>query len=185
MNDFFAFIKALIEKVNLIVLLLSVAVGILVYKIWLPDSLWAICAFCVAYPCLWGIYSFIAYQYNEYCARVDLEKREARKAQEKQEKEEQKRAHLCTIYESFSDEAKKGLIMLYRLPIPKDGFINSRIVDMSSAEHQLIWNGVCMAYSVFIGNHRLVERDSVLNSIVHIDSIFYKVLEEKSKTFEM
>ena len=30
MNDFFTFIKALIEKVNLTVLLLSVAVGILV-----------------------------------------------------------------------------------------------------------------------------------------------------------
>lgn len=184
MNDFFAFIKALIEKVNLIVLLLSVAVGILVYKAWIPDSLWAICAFCVAYPCLWGIYNFIVHQYNEHCARIVSEEREARKAQEEQEKYGHKKAYYSTIYESLSDGAKRGLILLYRLPIPKDGLETTRIVDMNSVEHQLIWHSVCTAHTVIINSHSLIWRDSTLNSIIHIDPIFYKVLEEKSNASE-
>ena len=185
MNDFFAFIKALIEKVNLIVLLLSVAVGILVYKIWIPDSLWAICVFCVAYPCLWGIYNFIVYQYHEHCARVEAKEREARKAKEEQEKYEERKAYYSTIYESLSDGAKRGLILLYRLPVPKDGLITTRIVDMNNEEHKLIWHFVCTAYSVINNRHTLLSRDSTLNSIVHIDPIFYNVLEEKSKTFSI
>lgn len=184
MNDFFGFIKALIDKVNFICFLLSIAVGILVFKVWTSDLLWAIFAFCMAYSCLCGISKFILRQYNEHCARVAREEREARKVKEEQEKDEQKRAYCSTIYESLSDEAKRGLIMLYRLPIPKDGFMNSRILDLNSEEHNLIWNAVCTAYYIFLNNHRLIERDSVLNQIVHIDAVFYKVLEEKSKTFE-
>ena len=185
MNEFFASIKALIEKVNLIVLLLSLAVSILLFKVWLPDLLWAGFTFCLAYPCIAGIHKFIVYQYKEHSAKVYLKKRELEKAKEKQAKDEQTMAHLNTVYESLSYDAKKGLIMLYRLPIPKDGFLNARIVDTNCEEHRLIWNAVCKAYSVIIGNNTLVWRDSMLNQIIHIDPDFYKVLEEKSKTFKM
>ena len=185
MNEFFASIKALIEKVNLIVLLLSLAVSILVFKVWLTDLVWAAFALCLAYPCIAGIHKLIVYQYREHQAKARIEKRNAQIEKEKQAKEEQTKAHLCTIYESLSDDAKKGLIMLYRLPIPKDGFLNARIVHPDSEEHKQIWSAVCRTYSIIIGNNTLVWRDSILNQIIHIDPDFYKVLGEKSKTFEM
>lgn len=184
MNDFFAFIKALIDRVNFICFLLSIAVGILVFKVWTSDWLWAVFAFCMAYSCLWGIYKFILRKYNKLCARMDREEREARKVKEEQEKNEHKKAYYSTIYESLSDGAKRGLILLYRLPIPKDGLETTRIVDMNSVKHQLIWHSVCTAHTVIINSHSLIWRDSTLNSIIHIDPVFYRVLEDKSKTFE-
>jgi hypothetical protein len=116
---------------------------------------------------------------------VAREEREARKVKEEQEKDEQKRAYCSTIYESLSDEAKRGLIMLYRSPIPDGGFYNSRILDMNNKEHILILNAIYTVESVIFNNHGLIERDNVLNKFVTIDADFYKVLEEKSKTFEM
>lgn len=183
MNEFFASIKALIEKVNLIVLLLSLAISILVFKVCQPDIIWAIFAFCVAYPCIAGIHKLIVFQYKEHQAKISVKKRNAQIEKEKQAKDEQTKAHLCTIFESLSDDAKIGLIMLYRLPVPKDGFLNARIVNNDCEEHNLIWSSICKAYSIIIGNNTLVWRDSLLNQIIHIDPDFYKVLEEKSKTF--
>lgn len=181
MSDFFGFIKALIDKVNLSNLLVSLVAGILVYKLWIPDSLWAICAFCVAYLCVSAIRKFIAYQYTQYRARTYQKEKEAKDAKENQEKEEYKKAYYSTIYESLLDSAKKGLILLYRLPIPKDGLVTTRILDMNKEEHKMIWHFVCTAHTVLNNRDTLIWRDSSLNHIVHIDSIFYKVLEEKSK----
>ena len=184
MNELFASIKAFIEKVNLIVLLLSLAVGILIFKVW-SDWLWAGFAFCLAYPCIAGIHKFIVYQYKEHRAKIEVEKHNAKLAKQKEEKDNLTKAHLNTIFESLSNEAKRGLILLYRLPIPKDGILNARIINPDSEEHNQIWNAVCKAYSIRIGNNTLVWRDSLLNQIIHIDPDFYIVLEEKSKTFEM
>lgn len=181
MNDFFGFIKTLIDKANFICFLLSIAVGILVFKVWTSDWLWAIFAFCMAYSCLWGIYKFILSQYNEHCAKIAREEREARKVKEEQEEDENKRAYFSTIYESLADGAKRGLILLYRLPIPKDGLVTTRILDLNNEEHKMIWNLVCTAYSVILDRYSLIWKDSIMNSIVHIDPIFYRVLEEKSK----
>ena len=87
MNEFFASIKALIEKVNLIVLLLSLAVSIFVFKVWLTDLVWAAFVFCLAYPCIAGIHKLIVYQYKEHRAKVNIEKRKAQIEKEKQAKE--------------------------------------------------------------------------------------------------
>lgn len=185
MSEFVASIKAIIEKVNLIVLLLSLAVSILLFKVWLHDLVWAAFAFCLAYPCIAGIHKLIVFQYKEHQAKISVKRRNAQIEKEKHEKEEHTKAYLCTIYESLPEESKKGLIMLYRLPIPKEGFLNARIVHPDSEEHKQIWSTVCRAYSIVIGNNTLVWRDSILNQIIHIDPDFYKVLEDKSKTFEM
>lgn len=181
MSDFFGFIKALIDKANFICFLLSIAVGILVFKVGTSDWLWAIFAFCMAYSCLWGIYKFGLRKYNEHCARIAREEREARKVKEELEKDENKRAYFSTIYESLADGAKRGLILLYRLPIPKDGLATTRILDLNNEEHKMIWHFVCTAYTVIFNRYSLIWQDSILNQIVHIDPIFYRVLEEKSK----
>lgn len=185
MNDFLGIIKTLIDKANFICFLLSIAAGILVFKVWTSDWLWAIFAFCMAYSCLWGIYKFGLRKYNEHCARIAREEREARKAIEEQEKEVQTRAYYSTIYESLSDEEKRGLIMLYHLPIPEGGFCNARIIEPNSEIMQLIGHTLTMAHALHNGTIQLIWRDSVLNKIINIDPVFYDVLKEKSKTFEM
>lgn len=183
MNELFASIKAFIEKVNLIVLLLSLAVGILIFKVW-SDWLWAGFAFCLAYPCIAGIHKLIVYQYKEHQAKASIEKRNAQIEKEKQAKEEQTKAHLCTIYESLSSDTKKGLIILYRLAEPEGGFINSRILNKDNENYQFIWSAICDIYTRNFNNPYVYKEDMLNQSIIHIDPDFYKILEEKSKTFK-
>lgn len=183
MNEFFASIKALIEKVNLIVLVLSLAVSIFVFKVWLTDLVWAAFVFCLAYPCITGIHKLIVHQYKEHQAKASIEKRNAQIEKEKQAKEEQTKAHLCTIYESLSSDTKKGLIILYRLAEPEGGFKNSRILNKDNENYQFIWSAICDIYTRNFNNPYVYKEDMLNQSIIHIAPDFYKVLEEKSKTF--
>lgn len=185
MNEFFTSIKTLIEKVNLIVLLLSLAVAILVYKIWFPDLIWAGFVFCLAYPCITGINKIIVSIYKEQCVKIEIKKREENQNRKKEEEYNQRKAYLCTIFESLSPEEKRGLIMLYHFPMPEGGFCNARIIDPNSEIMQLIGHTLTMAHALHNGTTQLIWRDSVLNKIINIDLVFYDVLEEKSKTFEM
>lgn len=180
MSDFFAIIKLLIEKVNIYILFFSLAVSIVFFKVWMPDVLWAFFVFCLSYPVFAGIYKL----YIKRCTRIYLMEKMAWKTQKEQEQKEKRMADLFTVYESLSSDVKKGLVMLYRLPIPSKGIVNSRIVDKFCKEHQIIWNAVCAVDTIIIGNHALVESDIMLNNIINIDLDFYCVLEEKSKTFE-
>ena len=182
MSEFFASIKAFIEKVNLIVLLLSIALAILIYKIWLPDVVWAVFVFCLSYPCIAGIHKLIAHQYGKHQAKQNYKRTKAEKEKQKQDEHAVRIAQLNTIYESLSAEAQKGLIMLYRLPIPKGGLTISRIVDDDSEEGRVIWRAMTQAITIIIGGNALIHRDNILNKIFYIDDDFYQVLEEKSKT---
>lgn len=184
MNDFFSSIRALIEKVDLITLLLSLAISIFVFNVWIPHSLWAVFVFCVAYPCIAGVHKLIVYRYNEYKEKKYIAKQEIKKVKEEQEKEEQTKAHLCTIFESLPHDTKKGLIMLYQMPEPDGGFKNTRILTESNDNYQYILNAISIVGSRNI-NNPYVFRENMLNpSIYYIDVDFYRVLEEKSKTFE-
>lgn len=185
MNDFFSSIKALIEKVDLIVLLLSLAISIFVFNVWLPHTLWAVFVFCIAYPCIAGVQKLIVYGYNEYKAKKYIAKQETKKVKEEQEKEEQTMAHLCTIFESLPYDTKKGLIMLYQMPEPDGGFKNTRILTENNEDYQYILKAISIVGSRNI-NYPYVYREDMLNpSVFYINVDFYKVLEEKSKTFEM
>ena len=66
MGEFFASIKAFLEKVNLITFLLALAVAIAVYQLLVRDWLWALFAFCISYAVFAGVH----YLYNAYCLRV-------------------------------------------------------------------------------------------------------------------
>ena len=85
MNDFFSSIKALVEKVDLIVLLLSLAISIFVFNVWIPHSLWAVFVFCIAYPCIAGVHKLIVYGYHERKAKIYIAKEERKKIKEEQE----------------------------------------------------------------------------------------------------
>ena len=185
MSEFVASIKAIIEKVNLIVLLLSLAVSILLFKVWLHDLVWAAFAFCLAYPCIAGIHKLIVYGYAKNKTEKQRKEKEAKQEQEKQEREKQAKAKFCTIFESLSEETQKGLIMLYRLPEPEGGFKNSRILKEDCENFSLIQQSISMAMSPSVGCEQLIMKDSPFNHIYYIELDFYKVLEEKSKTFEI
>lgn len=185
MNEFFTSIKTLIEKVNLIVLLLSLAVAILVYKIWFPDLIWAVFVFCLAYPCITGFHKFIVFEYKKRRESKILKKRDEIEARKRQKELENNKAYLCTIFESLPPDEKKGLIMLYNLPIPDCCLRCARIINDTDECAQLLWQSFIKVHAINNGVNRLVWRDSLLNQIVYIDPVFYMVLEEKSKTFEM
>lgn len=186
MGELFASIKAFLEKVNLIIFLLSVAVAILIYQIVSKEILWALFAFCVSYSLFTGIQKL----FNNYLENVRID--EQQKAKEEglriqQQEEEAKRkdakdyksAHLRTLYDSLPDDVKEGLILLYQLPQPQGGYINSRIikdgmenaVKISNAYHQV---------RIFLNLENIIQvTNSIQSTIVTIDPDFLEVLKEK------
>lgn len=78
MGEFFASIKAFLEKVNLIIFLLALAVAIAVYQLLVNDWLWALFGFCISYAVFAGVHSL----YNVY--RLNLKAKSEEKKSAKQ-----------------------------------------------------------------------------------------------------
>lgn len=189
MSELFASIKALIEKVNLIIFLLALAVAIFTYQVIAKEILWAAFAFCISYVLFAGIHScFISYKENL------KQKEEKRKFQEaanlrkqneeikiKQDKE-QKEAHLRTIYASLPDEVKEGLEMLYNLPQPEGGYSNSRIFKIENTDEYQIINNAFIQIRFNLNLEYLMEaQHSIQSQIITIMPEFYSIIEENAK----
>lgn len=187
MSELFASIKAFIEKGNIIIFLLAVAVAIFTYQVLAKELLWAIFAFCIAYAIFYGIQNW----YNDYkedlChIKQEREKRETenRRIQQAEEQaqvnKEHQEANLRTLYESLPEDVKEGLILLYRLPEPDGGFANSRIIREGIENIDKIH----YAYSqvrIFLNLENLIEvRNSIKSTIVIISPEFYEILGEKA-----
>ena len=184
MGEFFASIKAFLEKVNLITFLLALAVAIVVYQLLLSDWQWALFGFCISYAVFAGVHSlYNAYRLNLKAKSEEKKVREAnalRMQTEKakmQEEKEQRGAYLRTIFASLPDDVKEGLILLYKLPQPEGGFSNVRIVregvenleKISSAYHQV---------GIFLNLDSIIEyKNSIKSTIVKISPDFLEVLE--------
>ena len=95
MSEFFASIKAFIEKGNIIIFLLAVAVAIFTYKVLSSEMLWAIFSFCVAYALFYGINIL----YNRYWTLRALEEEEKRRI----ESEKLAKEHLETEQDHLQD----------------------------------------------------------------------------------
>ena len=187
MGEFFASIKAFLEKVNLITFLLALAVAIAVYQLLVRDWLWALFAFCLSYAVFAGVH----YLYNAYCLRVrakaeDKRVREANavrmQAEEAkaQEEKEQRGAYLRTIYASLPDDVKEGLILLYKLPQPEGGFTNARIVSEGIENIEII-SKAFHEVGVFLNLDSILEfKRSIKSTIVTISPVFLEVLEENA-----
>lgn len=187
MGEFFASIKAFLEKVNLITFLLALAVAIAVYQLLVRDWLWALFGFCVSYVVFAGVYNL----YNAYRLNVETNAEDKRvseanavriKAEEAkaQEEKEQRGAYLRTIFASLPDDVKEGMILLYKLPQPEGGFCNARIVSegienldkISNAYHQI---------GIFLNLDSILEfKRSIKATIVTISPDFLEVLEENA-----
>ena len=189
MNELFASIKAFIEKGNIIIFLLAIAVAIFTYQILAREILWAIFAFCLSYAAFYGIHNL----YNNHKASLKLiednrrkqEAEDIRRQQEeaKQQKEkEQIDARLRTIYASLPDDIKEGLELLYNLPQTEGGFTNARVVQVENTEeYQKITN----AYNqirFFLNLENLMEsQHGIQTQIITILPAFYNIIEEKAK----
>lgn len=185
MGEFFASIKAFLEKVNLITFLLALAVAIVVYQLLVRDWLWALFGFCVSYAVFAGIHNL----YNAYRLNVEANAEEKRvreanavrmQAEEAkaQEEKEQRGAYLRTIYASLPDDVKEGLILLYKLPQPEGGFSNARIVRVGTEDLAKISNAYHQI-GIFLNLDSILEfRNSINATIVTISPDFLEVLEE-------
>lgn len=187
MGEFFASIKAFLEKVNLITFLLALAVAIAVYQLLVSDWQWALFGFCISYAVFAGVHNlYNAYRLNLKAKSEEKKVREANELRaqaekaKKQEEKEQRGAYLRTIFASLPDDVKEGLILLYKLPQPEGGFINARIVregiedldKISNAYHQI---------GIFLNLDSILEfKNSINATIVTISPDFLEVLEENA-----
>lgn len=186
MNAFFESIKVFIEKVNLIICLLAIALTILVYQLVIKESLWAIFTFCISYVLFAGIYSLYV-DFKEKLRQENEDRRlqedkisrmqqaEARKQLEKSQTE----ARLRTIYASLPDEVKKGLELFYNLPKEDGGFRNTRILRKENiADFQVISHAITLIRLNFAFED-LIDTQSCFNSqIIKIMPEFYDIIEE-------
>lgn len=190
MSELFASIKAFIEKGNIIIFLLALAISIFSYQVITKDLLWTIFVFCIAYVVFYGIHSLFD-KYNESIKRKneDKEKQELYKirkqneiAQAKQQ-QEQTDAQLRMFYDSFPEDVKEGLIGLYKLPQTEGGYLNSRIIyDADIVKNQYIANACQrIRFTIGIGREDLIDIHPSINSqIITIAPDFYKIIEEKA-----
>ena len=187
MGEFFASIKAFLEKVNLITFLLALAVAIAVYQLLVRDWLWALFGFCVSYAVFAGIHNL----YNSYLHNVKANAEEKKvceanavrkKAEEAkmQEQKEQRGAYLRTIFASLPDDVKEGLILLYKLPQPEGGFSNARIVKEGIENIEII-SKAFHEVGIFLNLDSILEfKRSIKATIVTISPDFLEVLEENA-----
>ena len=190
MNELFASIKAFIEKVNLIIFLLALAVAIYIYQVIVKEILWAAFAFCISYVLFAGIHSwFISHKeklkHNEENRKLQEAanlRKQNENAQAKQQ-QEQTDARLRMIYDSFPDDVKEGLIGLYKLPQTEGGYLNSRIIyDADFVKNQSVFNACQqIRFTIGIGREDLIDiQPSIDSQIITISPDFYRIIEEKA-----
>ena len=188
MNALFESIKAFVEKVNLVICFLAIAVAILVYQLVIRDTLWALFAFFISYVIFAGIHSwYVGYKENLKQIEENRKLQEAencRKQMEesrKQQEKSQTEARLRTIYASLPDEVKEGLELLYNLPQADGGFRNSRILRIENTdEYQIIYNAFTQI-RFNLGLEYLIDSQSSIQSrIITIMPEFYDIIEEKA-----
>lgn len=187
MGEFFASIKAFLEKVNLITFLLALAVAIAVYQLLVNDWLWALFGFCLSYAVFAGVHSlYNAYRLNLKAMSEEKKVREANALRmqtenaKMQEEKEQRGAYLRTIFASLPDDVKEGLILLYKLPQPEGGFSNARIVKVGTEDLAKISNAYHQI-GIFLNLDSILEfKNSINATIVTISPDFLEVLEENA-----
>ena len=181
MNEFVASVVTILQKGNLIIAFLSVAVAILVYKRY-DDWLRAIFSLCITYPILCGIYYLLqVYFYNRRAkseiAYYDKEQRLRNEARTQKEIE-----RLRGIYYSLPDDLRQKLKQLCSLPKPNGGSDYTRILNIFDAGHNLIYSA-CQQVSCY--HYNLLDFENSIDSeIVKIDPIFYWVINEELREKE-
>ena len=189
MSELFASIKAFIEKGNIIIFLLAVAVAIFTYQVFTKEILWAVFAFCLSYAIFFGIYSWYK-DYKDNLKQIEQDRKKQENESQRikseeaklQKEKDQTLARLRTIYASLPDDVKEGLELLYNLPQTEGGFTNTRIV---AVENEETYSKIYKAYTQIrfnLGLDNLIEsQHSIQSLIITINPDFYSIIEEKTK----
>lgn len=189
MSELFASIKAFIEKGNIIIFLLAVAVAIFTYQVFTKEILWAVFAFCLSYAIFFGIYSWYK-DYKDNLKQIEQDRKKQENESQRikseeaklQKEKDQTLARLRTIYASLPDDIKEGLELLYNLPQTEGGFTNTRIV---AVENEETYSKIYNAYTQIrfnLGLDNLIEsQHSIQSLIITINPDFYSIIEEKTK----
>ena len=189
MSELFASIKAFIEKGNIIIFLLAVAVAIFTYQVFTKEILWAVFAFCLSYAIFFGIYSWYK-DYKDNLKQIEQDRKKQENESQRikseeaklQKEKDQTLARLRTIYASLPDDVKEGLELLYNLPQTEGGFTNTRIVAVENEEtYSKIYNSYTQI-RFNLGLDNLIEsQHSIQSLIITINPDFYSIIEEKTK----
>ena len=190
MSELFSFIKALLEKSSITLLLLAIAIGIFSYKrVFVDDVLWAVCLACISYV----FFSWLSKLFDDIKDEKKRKKEEKRAIEasnirkqiedaEALRKKGQKEASLRTIYASLPNDVKLGLERLYYLPIPDGGFTNARIIRMEQFNEYSDVIMACNQVMFNLGFEELIAvRSSINSSIYTVLPDFYMIIEEKAK----
>lgn len=185
MNELFASIKAFIEKGNIIIFLLSIAAAIFTYQVLAKEILWAIFAFCLAYAIFYGFQNL----YNNY--KFENKKQEAEKIKKQNEEallqrqKEDSLARMRTIYDSFPEQIKEALLLLYNMPQVEGGYINSRILKMDNSEEAVKLRNLLFQLRINGSSMDLLDcQKSIESDIITMTPDFYSIIEEKAKKKE-
>ena len=176
MNEIVASIVAIMKKGNLIMVLLSFAVGILVFKI-NHDLLWAIFSLCVTYPILSALYYLIRIYFYNKSRKAEIEYCKNQQELRNQEKTEKEIERIKEIYSSLSDHLKQNLKDLCRIPKPNGGSEHTRILNTCDADHFMIFTALDQ-----LSNHHydlLEMEESVDSIIVKINPILQWVIDNE------
>jgi len=189
MSELFASIKAFIEKGNIIIFLLAVAVAIFIYQVFTKEILWAVFAFCLSYAIIFGIHSWHK-DYKDNLKQIEQDRKKQENENQRikseeaelQKEKDQTLARLRTIYASLPDDVKEGLELFYNLPQTEGGFVNTRIVTV---ENEDTYSKIYKAYTQIrfnLGLENLMEsQHSIQSLIITIIPEFYSIIEEKAK----
>ena len=189
MNELFASIKAFIEKGNIIIFLLSIAVAIFSYQVLAKEILWAVFAFCVAYALFYAIQS-IYLNYQDKQKKQEEEKKRETAAKIKKQNEDaaikqQKEENLAQyrmLYDSFPEELKEGLLLLYNMPQVEGGYINSRIIKNNNSEETNKIKNTFWKIRINASFMDVLEcHNSIDSQIITMAPDFYSVIEEMAK----
>lgn len=189
MSEFFASIKAFIEKGNIILFLLALAAAIFSYQKINQDVLWSVFVFCISYSLFYLFYFLYEnYKANERERMENEIIKENKELQRKIEAEHQKQrqketeARLKTFYASLEPEVQENLIKLYNLPQIEGGFANARLINLEEFNSYQNVFMTCGSMMYSLGMDSLVGvQHSSRSFIVTINGDFYKIIGEKAK----
>jgi hypothetical protein len=176
MNEILASFVTIIKKGNLIIVLLSFAISIFVFKI-NHDFLWAIFTLCITYPLLSALYYIIRVYFYNKSRKAEIEYSNNQQELRNQEINKKEIEHIKDVYNSLPDHIKQSLKDLCRIPKGNGGSCHTRILNMLDNNHIMILFDLEQLLSYHYD--LLVIEESVNSVIVKMNPLLHWVIDNE------